>query len=69
MNEDDEFFIDLDMMTHFADLKEFLSKNAPKCSECTTDQVQLISYWKEAPEWKCRICEHKFEFMPEGFRK
>lgn len=69
MTEDDDYCIDEQMMQHFSDLKEFLAKNAPRCTECKTDQVQLISYHKEVPQWRCRMCKHKFDFMPEGFRK
>jgi ribosomal protein L37AE/L43A len=46
--------------------REFLCKHLPLCPECSTPQVQLITYMEEIPaRWKCRHCKHKFYFEPE----
>ena len=33
----------------------------PMCFECGTTQVQIISYMRGDPEYKCRHCKHTFK--------
>jgi len=40
--------------------------NNLECPECSTKQVQIISYLSGDPEWKCRHCKHKWSLPFEG---
>lgn len=43
---------------NLADEREALCKKQPKCPECKTYQVQIISVGLQ--EWKCRHCKLTF---------
>ena len=63
-DKEDGGYLDLEMMTHFADRKDKLGKLQLNCPACCSPQVQLVAYNKEPAEWKCRICKCKFTYEP-----
>ena len=44
--------------------REKLCKVPPRCPICLTDQVQLIDWFSDVAEWKCRknACRQVFKF-------
>ena len=60
--------LDFEMMTHFQERKNKLSKLDMICPSCNEDQIQLIAFHKKPAKWRCRICSFVFEYEP-GERK
>lgn len=47
-----------------ANRRETLSRLAPRCPACATEQVQLVDYFVAPSEWRCRKCRHRFIYEP-----
>ncbi|UGO50105.1 putative thioredoxin [Morganella phage vB_MmoM_Rgz1] len=43
--------------------REDVSKRIPRCPECASEQVQLVSWYTDQLQCKCRCCNHKFDIQ------
>lgn len=63
------------MQDDFADLQrlmdrqDFLRRNPPRCPNCDTDQVQLVTNFTTPAWWRCRRCKFKFDHEPKAMLK
>lgn len=44
-----------------AERRAWSVKNVRACPACGTEQIQIISYFTDVFQYKCRKCKHKFE--------
>ena len=47
-----------------ADRMDFLCMNVPKCTSCSTYQVQLMNADNQPALWRCRVRKHAFHHEP-----
>jgi hypothetical protein len=53
-----------DNLMRKADRRDFLCANVPKCTSCSTYQVQLMDADNQPALWRCRVCKHAFYYEP-----
>lgn len=53
--------IDMDKLMEQHDRRKKVNAMKPTCSECGTNQVQLVSWFTDTVDMKCRHCKHKFQ--------
>jgi transposase-like protein len=60
-----DFVPDWPTVLFMAHRREIVEKNIPRCTECASEQVQLVSWYTDQLRYKCRRCKHKFEMQFE----
>ena len=50
-----------DRMVALVDRRERACKSMQPCPSCGTEQVQLLCWFGEHPQWRCRKCGERWE--------
>lgn len=44
--------------------KDYLFRNTPRCPACDDEQVQCVDWMRVPSWWRCRECQHGFDYEP-----